>query len=109
MSYEATFRTRNNKGELKDLAYFKCLSSDYPVAFDLLKALDAPESMYQHTSFPGVSITTSKDSLYYALKKATLSGPNYYIGDEPKYYVKDILLEAFNNCSWNETVEISLF
>lgn len=109
MSYEATFKTKNNKGEVKDLAYFRCVSGDFPIAFDLLKALDAPDSMYQSDSFPGVSVETTKNSLYYALKKAIRTGPNYYIGNEPQYYVRDVLLQAFKGCSWNETVEISLF
>lgn len=106
MSYEATFRKKSN-GE--ELGYFRCSMSGYSVAFGLLDVIEAPEDWYQGCSFPFVTKEMDKVSIEKAIKYAESKGPDYYSGDEPCYYVKDVLQEVYNSLSDEDEVEVFLF
>ena len=108
MSYAATF-TKKCRGENVEIGYFECGVHSYSVAFDLLDALKAPKEMYQHSSFPCVTVTTSKKIIEKALEYAKSSGPNYYIDKTPHYPIRDVLQEVFDSLSNDEEVKISLF
>lgn len=108
MSYEATF-TKKCEGKEVEIGYFRCGARESCVAFELLNALNAPEEMYQHTSFPGVNVTTSKEIIGKALEHAKSNGPNYYMDDTPYYPVRDVFQKVFDSLSNDEEVRIYLF
>lgn len=105
MSYEATFKKSN--GEV--LGYFRCSMDNSSIAFKLLDAIEAPDDWYQSGSFPFVTKEMDISSIEKALEYAQSKGPDYYSGDKPCYYVRDVLQDVYDFLSDEDEVKVFLF